>query len=91
MAEVRIETDQPILRTWQDDDRPAFAAIHRDPQAMRYPGTGLADEPGIGWRLARDARGQGHPARPDLDVAHPEFATDHPPSRHIVPGIERSA
>ena len=91
MAEVRIAPDRLILRTWRDDDRPAFAAINRDPEAMRYPGTDVADEPGIGWRLARDARGQGHPARPDLDVAHPEFATDHPPSRHIVPGIERSA
>jgi len=91
MAEVRIETERPILHTWRDDDRPAFAAIHRDPQAMRYPGIGAADEPGIGWRLAHDARGQGDAARPDLDFAHPKFAADHPLSRHVGYVIERSA
>ena len=110
MAEVRIETDRLILRTWRDDDRPAFAAINRCPEVMRYldgpidaaasdamidrqiagqaaqgqclwaverrgdarllgycglrigghPGTGVADELEIGWRLARAAWGQGY-------------------------------
>jgi hypothetical protein len=30
-------------------------------------------------------------ARPDLRVAHRQFAADHPLSRHIVYVIERSA
>ena len=110
MAEVRIETERLILREWREGDRPAFAAISRDPEVMRHldgpidpatsdamidrqiagqaaeghcfwaverrddarllgycglrtgghPGTGVADELEIGWRIAHAAWGQGY-------------------------------
>ena len=32
----RRETDRLIIREWQDEDRPAFIAMARDPEVMRY-------------------------------------------------------
>ena len=43
-----------------------------------------ANEPS--WRLMERL---GMMRRPDLDFAHPRFAPDHPPSRHITYVIER--
>jgi RimJ/RimL family protein N-acetyltransferase len=35
-----IETDRLLLRRWRDDDLDALAAMHADPEVMRYVGDG---------------------------------------------------
>jgi RimJ/RimL family protein N-acetyltransferase len=32
----RLETERLIIRPWQPEDRPAFAAMARDPEVMRF-------------------------------------------------------
>ena len=36
-----IETPRLRLRSWQEADRPAFAALHADPEVMRDAGCPL--------------------------------------------------
>ncbi|MDE6511441.1 MAG: GNAT family N-acetyltransferase [Muribaculaceae bacterium] len=39
-----IETDRLILRTWEPEDLPLFAAMNRDERVMRYFPAELTDE-----------------------------------------------
>ena len=51
------ETERLIIRTWRDEDRPAFAAIMSDPEVTRYVGGGKPFTPADvdGW-FERQAR-----------------------------------
>ena len=182
MADIAIETERLIIRSWRDGDRANYLASCNDEavtahlggpatvedidaslariarsqeengfcfwalerkadraflgycgfKVARDEGTPIEGDVEIGWRLRRDAWGQGYaieaaraclawawsnldverivaitvPAnkaswsvmerlgmmrRPDLDFAHPNFATDHPLSAHITYVIERPA
>ena len=44
-ADVHIETERLVLRTWKDSDREPFVALNADPEVMKYfPGTMTPDE-----------------------------------------------
>lgn len=41
----RLETERLFIRTWTDEDRPAFQALTNDPEVMRYVHGGLPYSP----------------------------------------------
>jgi len=51
---VQIETPRLRLRTWRDDDRDAFAALHADPEVM-VDAVGTLDRAASDAKLARYA------------------------------------
>jgi RimJ/RimL family protein N-acetyltransferase len=62
MAEFRLETERLVLRSWRDEDRPAFAAMSADPAVMEHLGGTVPtnESDAIIARLAAVERDQGH-------------------------------
>ena len=61
MAAQTLTTRRLLLRPWQEDDRPAYAAMNQDPQVMRFfpaPQSRESSERAIdGWSCELETRG----------------------------------
>lgn len=52
-APPELRTERLLLRQWRAGDREAFAAMNRDPEVMRYIGSGVLDAAGSDGFRAR--------------------------------------